>query len=167
MKQLILAGAAIALLAGCTVVPNDANRIDSAAYVGARSSLSLDELVVAIPCERAPLGVANLHISLAGIINAKKTSLGKTDEVRAILFRSSPRIAAAIVAIVQEQSAAARDLGTLRLLVAREADRVFADDFNKWTAASDFDVQLVVTSLYLTNGSVGRSPPSGRTWWGW
>jgi len=166
MKQLAIAFVVMALFAGCATVPSDPNRVYSASYVGDRGGVPIEEVIVAVPCKGEPMGFLNIHVALAGIINPKKTSLSDLGDVRSIIVRLSPRISTAVVAALQQKPALTENFGVLREVIINEANRVFAGEFLKWTSAEGYDVQIVVTSLYITNGSVGRGP-SGRSWRGW
>lgn len=166
MKQVALAVIAIVLMAGCTSVPSDTNRISSASYVGDSAGMSIGEVVVAVPCKEAQSGFINIHAVLAGIINPRKTSLSNTWDVQSILSRLSPRISSAVTAVIQQEPAPTENLIDLRDRIVKVANRVFEVEFSKWTSAEDYDVQIVITSLYLTNGSVGRSG-SGHSRWEW
>ncbi len=166
MKQLAFVVIAVVLLAGCTSVPSDTNRISSASYVGDSAGMSIEEVVVAVPCKEVQSGFVNVHVVLTGIINPKKTSLSNTWDVQSILSRLSPRISSAVTVVIQQEPAPTENLIDLRDRIVKVANRVFAGEFSKWTSAEDYDVQIVVTSLYLTNGSVGRSG-SGHSRWEW
>jgi hypothetical protein len=166
MKHMMIAVLALALLAGCTTVPSDANRIGSASYVGDRGGVPIEEVIAAVPCKDDQTGFMNIHVALAAIVNPKQTTLSDLQDVRSIIFRLSPRISSAVVTVIQQRPASAEDFSTLRDSIAREANRVLSGEFSKWTSAEDYDVQIVVTSLYVTDGSVGRSA-AGRQRWGW
>jgi hypothetical protein len=166
MKQLITASVAMALFVGCATVPSDPNKIYSASYVGDRGGVPIEEVIAAVPCKDVPMGFLNVHVALAGIINPKKTSLSDQSDVRSIILRLSPRISSTVVETIQQKPALTENLRVLREEIIEETNRVFTGEFSKWKSAEDYDVQIVVTGFYLTNGSVGRSP-SGRSWWGW
>ena len=115
-----------------------------------------------------PAGLANVHISLAAIINPKETSPSETYEIQSIVRRLSARIAARVVIFIQQRGAVeVSDLAALREEIVKEANRVFSSGFSKWAHAEDYEVQFVVTSLFLTDGSVGRTPGSARGWRAW
>jgi hypothetical protein len=44
------------------------------------------------------------------------------------------------------------------------AQSVFDKEYSKWSKASYFDVKIAITSLYLTDLSVGKAP-TPRRWW--
>jgi len=166
MKLSILTVLAPVLLAGCVTVPSDSNQISSASYVGDRGGVPLQEVVAAVSSKGDPKAFMNVHVTLAAIINPKQTTLSDLQDVKSIIYRLSPRISSTVVTVIQGAPVSAEDLGSLRDKITGAANRILSGEFSKWTSSSDYDVQIVVTSLYLTNGSVGRSV-EGRQWWGW
>ncbi len=150
-------------LAGCGSVPGDPDQTSFAAYVGDRASLSLDEVVVGVQTQTAPY--SNVHVELAALINLKDVSRSEAYEVEHIVRRLEPRIASRVVQTVLEGKAVTpAGLPTLRERIVVEAQSSFDAAFSKWTHSAEWNVELTVTSLYLTDGSVGRSPAGSGRW---
>lgn len=150
-------------LAGCGSVPGDPDQTSFAAYVGDRASLSLDEVIVGVQDPSAPH--TNLHVGLAALINLKDSSRSEAYEVEQIVRRLEPRIASRVVQTILEANAVtAAGLPSLRGQIVAEAQSAFDAAFSKWTQAAEWNVELTVTSLFLTDGSVGRSAERGRPW---
>lgn len=162
--RLLLTAAALALT-GCLTVPADPAATSAASYVGDRAHLALDEVVVSIA---APGGadLRNLHVGLAAIINAKEVTYADLYDVERIVRRMEPRIAARVVELALGAGpVGAGELGALRGRIATEAQGAFDAAYARWKHAAAFEVELVVTSLYLTDGSVGREAGGRRRWW--
>lgn len=150
-------------LAGCGSLPGDPDQTSFAAYVGDRASLSLDEVVVGVQNQSVPY--CNLHVGLAALINLKGFSRSEAFEVEHIVRRLEPRIASRVVQTVLDAKAVTpAGLPSLRERIVAEAQSSFDAAFSKWTHAAEWNVELTVTSLYLTDGSVGRSPAGGGRW---
>ncbi len=166
MRRFTIFFVAVTLLGGCMNVGRDPDKVYSASYVGDHGVVVLDEVVAGVPSEGSETGFLNIHVVLAGVINAKETSLPKGGDVRDIIWRLYPRISSAVVATLQQKSARTEDISILREEILKEANGVFAAEFAEWASSKDYDVHIVVMSLYFTNGGVGRVC-TGRTWWGW
>lgn len=164
MRILVSVCVAGVVLAGCAGGPSGKDTTYSAAYVGDQSAVVFDEVVIAVPSKGVETGFANIHVALSAIINPKKKFLSETYDAAGIIRRSYPRIAAAIVTVVEQQEAPAANINTLRESIHRAANRVLSATFSKWSSAEDYEVEIVVASLYVTDGSVGRN--ARRTsWW--
>jgi len=164
MAKVCIAGLVALACAGCTLLTGGDGRIYNAVYVGDRASVAFDEIVVAVPSKDRAGSVVNLHVVLTALINPTRTMLPDIRELQSILTRLAPRIAAAVVVAAQDQGPlAAGDLSTLREALAKEANDLFASACKRWAHAQHYTVTLVVTSFYLTDGSVGRASGRQRT----
>jgi hypothetical protein len=122
--------------------------------VGDRASYDFKEVVTMVPCQKAPEGFLNLHVQFSATINPKKVTVAGDHEVQDIIWRLSPRLSAAVLAVAQAKPDPLSDLNALREEVAREVDRIFQAEFKKWTFSDDYEVHVVVVSMHFTNGSV-------------
>jgi hypothetical protein len=104
-------------------------------------------------------------VILAAIINVRQetyVSFYDVDRSR----RMEPRTSARVVDIVLAGGPVApSQLSEVRGRVLAAAQAEFDAAYAKWEHAPEFEVALVVTSLYLTDGSVGRPANAGRGWW--
>ena len=129
--------------------------------------MALNEIVVSVPSGGPGTKTYNnLHVTLAAIINIRQVTSESDYDVERMVRRMEPRTSARVVDIVLAGGPVApSQLSELRgrVLVAAQAE--FDVAYAKWEHAPEFEVVLVVTSLYLTDGSVGRAPSSGRGWW--
>lgn len=158
---------AVCLLAiGCMTLPTDETQPSAAGYVGDRAHTSLSEVVVTVPGPSSSSDYNNLHIGFSAIINAKQVSYFDLYDVERIVRRMEPRVASRVVELVLGTgSVSPAQLPTLRARIAADAQAEFVAAFSKWQHASEFEVELVITSLYFTNGSVGREDSVSRRWW--
>lgn len=142
------------LLTGCYTAPPVAET-KYASYAGDRASVNLRESVVAIRLSDAPAKWYNLHVTLGAIINPRSATFSTPAELTDIIWRSQSRMDARIVDIVSATGPVA-DLSALKRQLTEAAQRVFSDAFSRWDKAKDYEVEIVVTSLYLTDLSSGK-----------
>ena len=162
-----LAVAAVSLVAlGCATIPGDPAQPAHASYVGDRAHLGFGEVVVSVPTAPEGASYHNLHVGLAAIINPTRQSSSSLYEVQGIVRRMEPRIAARVVGeILSAGALGPAQLGSLRGGLAAAAQAEFDSAFAKWRQATNFEVEVVVVSLYFTDGSVGREAlDPGRLW---
>lgn len=146
---------AIALLfAGCVTYPNNNDLAYGISSVGDRYESSLKEIIISIPNVNEN-SYQNLHIEITAMINPTQKTLTWTSDVRDVFRRLEPRIADRIITVVYEHlDDFPSSINTLRLYIAREAQKVFDDVFSKWKHSDEWKVELLVTSLYFTDVSV-------------
>ena len=167
MKRLFVLGfvgaAAAGLTCGC-VNPVAEGQTSYASAVGDRSRVALDEVVVSLPLKGATQPYQNLHVCLAAAINPVKTSAYSPYTVMDILQRLEARIGARLVEVLsgmKEQTL--DDTPALRARVAQEAQTVVDEAMQRWQHGSEYEVRMLVVSLYWTDASVGRT--AVRRWW--
>jgi len=138
--------------------------------VGDRSQLNLDEVVVSLPVRGEAKPYQNLHIDLAATINPAKTTLQTSLDVSDILQRLQARIDSRLVevfgdlAMTTQQSTT--DMSGLRTRAVAEAQKVVDEAMKQWKYGADYEVKILVVSLYWTDGSVGRARREPRPiWW--
>jgi hypothetical protein len=108
----------------------------------------------------------NLHIGLAGTVNPVKTTAYSSYTITDILQRLEARIGARLVEVLgalKQQSL--DDMPRLRAQAAREAQAVLDAAMQQWQHGSEYEVKILVVSLYWTDGSVGRASNPRRSWW--
>ena len=146
------------MLGGCISVPPPAGETYSASYVGDRDSVSIAEVVVSVPAENNPDQFRNLHVAFSALINAQKVSTGNQYDVEGIIRRSRTRISSEMVGEISDKGVIGiKDLGSLRKILEQNAQSTFDSIFSKWSHADDFEVKIVITSIYFTDGSVGKT----------
>jgi hypothetical protein len=91
----------------------------------------------------------NLHVTLGAIINPRSATFSTPYELTDIISRSKARMDARVVDIVS-MSGPISDLSALKRQIADAAQSVFGSAYAKWEKAKDYQVEIVVTSLYLT-----------------
>lgn len=108
----------------------------------------------------------NLHIGLGAIVNPKKQTLSNPHEVVGIVRRLEPRIDSRLVnSLADGESISADRLRSLQREITALAQSAFNDAFAKWSKAADYEVEIVVTSFYFTDLSVGRVKQERRWLW--
>jgi hypothetical protein len=128
--------------------------------------VALDEIVVSLPLKGATGPYQNLHVGLAAAINPVKTTYEGAYTVGDILQRLEARIAARVVEVLSsEKNISLEQMPELRDQVARDAQAVVDEAMQRWKHGNEYEVKVLVTSLYWTDGSVGRVPASRRWWW--
>jgi len=126
----------------------------------------MDEVVVSVPSAgRESKTYNNLHVTLAAIINVKQVTSADFWDVERIVRRMEPRTSARVVDVVLGGGPVApAELSELRRKILAAAQAEFDTAFVKWEHAPEFEVRLVVTSLYLTDESVGHTAPARSRW---
>jgi hypothetical protein len=150
---------------GCATAPTPQGQQYHASYVGDRLTVPLDEIVVTIPGK--PDGeLRNLHVVFAAIVNPMGTSSAMEYDVRSIIERAYVRISSTLVQDITSGTInTSMDLENLRVRIVSAAKSAFDPVYSKWSRSGEFNVEIVVVSLYFTNGSVGRPPTQARFWW--
>ena len=134
-------------------------------YVGDQYSLYFNEIVVAVPSADKPAERHNLHVSLAAIINPKKFSWSDEHDAARIVRRCTVRLCAVVVDdILKHGPLSAKDLHMVATSATAKAQETFDRVFKLWKKADKYQVEIVITSFFLTDVSVGRAPPRGF-WW--
>lgn len=152
--------------AGCVTAPAPTDGVYSAYRVGDRASILFDEVVTTVRSSEWPNVPLNLHVGIGVIANPQKVTTGDPYEVQDIVRRMEPRIASAVAKFLStRQQIAASEHSQLQEQIERVAHAAFIESFKRWSKASDYEVQTVVTAFYFTDLSVGRTPAPRR--WGW
>ncbi len=160
------AGTAVGLMCGCITSPAPEGQTSLAYALGDRTRVNLDEVVVSLPLKGAAQPYQNLHVGVAATINPVKTTAYSSYTLTDILQRLEARISARLVEVlgdVKQQSL--DDMPALRAQVAREAQVVVDQAMQRWQHRSEYEVKILVVSLYWTDGSVGRAPSVRRWLW--
>lgn len=154
------------LLTGCITLPPPEGQTSSASYVGDSASVHVTEVVVSVPLDQKADEFRNLHVSLSALLNAEKVSTADRYDVERIIRRSRTRLSADIAKdLTVRGPIKVADLAALRAALEAKAQAAFDSVFSKWTRADVFKVEIVVTSIFFTDGSVGRTEESQRLWW--
>ena len=170
MKNLLtfglLAGIGSLLVSGCTTTPAQEGQVYSAYAVGDRTRVALDEIVVSLPVKGATAPYQNLHIGLAAAINPIKTSSYGPYAITDIMQRLEGRIGARLTeALTSLKEQSLEGMPALRTQITAESQAVVDQAMQRWQHGSEYEVKILVVSLYWTDSSVGRVPAARRTWW--
>lgn len=161
-----MAAISTCLLCGCITSPAPQGAAYSAYAVGDRTRVALDEVVVSLPMKGATQPYQNLHVSLAATINPVKTTLHEPDTVSGIIQRLEARIGARVLEFLSgTKETSINDMPSLRAQIAREAQTVVDEGMHRWQHGSDYEVKVLVVSLYWTDTSVGRTAMVRHSWW--
>jgi len=152
-------------LPGCVTAPATQQPQSSAQYVGDRTSVSFDEVVASVAVNGMSEEYQNLHVGLAAVINPRKESFYNPYQVESIVRRLEPRIAAEVLKVVEGRKVSLKETGPLRERIGATVQDIVGQTLARWTHASEYDVEVVVVSLYLTDASVGRATREKRAWW--
>jgi hypothetical protein len=170
MKKSLVLGLAVAgaagSMCGCITTPAPEGQAYSAYAIGDRTRVALEEIIVSLPLKGATQPYQNLHVGLAATINPVKTTLYAPYTVTDILQRLEPRISARVVEVLSDKKMSSLDdMPALRVQMAQEAQAVVDEAMRHWQHGAEYEVKILVTSLYWTDPSVGRSPAVLRSWW--
>ncbi len=157
MKKILIVIFSI-FMVGCATLPPPQGQTSKAGYVGDYDSILLKEIIVAVPTGIIENQYSNLHLSFSALINPKEVTIGSTYDVRRIVHRFSARLSSIIVKdILAYEKITVQDLPSLRDKLIEKAQIEFNKMFSKWTYSKNFDVEIVLSSIFLTDGSVGSS----------
>jgi hypothetical protein len=165
---ILLAGTlAMAALTGCVTTPTRTEgQTVSAGAVGDRGRVAFDEVVVSLKFAGAPT-YQNLHVATAAVVNPVRTTIANQYDVHGILQRVETRVAARLTEVLSGLGEQTLDnTRALRPRIQKEAQEIVDDAIRRWQFGNDFKVEVVITSLYWTDASVGKPAGNGgRGWW--
>ncbi len=134
-----------------------------ASYVGDRTSVSFDEIVVSLKVGDSNAALQNLHVRLGAIINPRNVSLTDPYDVARIVSRQQARISDRLVdLLLNKGTVSPSSLARLKMETVDAARAVFAQAYSKWSRAKDYEVEIVVTAFFVTDLSVGTHASSQR-----
>jgi hypothetical protein len=137
----------------------------AASYIGDSHSVSLDEVVVSVPVSDKSGQYQNLHVFFSAIINTDKQPWQQY-EVEDIIRRSETRLSSLIVEELSELGVVSiKDLSSIRRQLVSRAQETFDSVFSEWSRSDEFKVEFVITSLFLTDTSVGRTRFERERFW--
>src|SRR6516162_3158625 len=140
--------AMVELFSGCATTPIQEGQTSAAYSIGDGTRVTLDEVVVSLPL-KGYSAYQNLHVHLAATVNPVKSTTYSAYTVSEIIQRLESRINARVVAALYEQKQPAlEDMSGLRAEVARIGQQVVDDAMRKWQHGSEYDVKVIVVSMY-------------------
>jgi hypothetical protein len=161
----VLLSGILMVVSGCAVSQNGEKLAYSAYSVGDRTSVQLDEIVVSIQLEGDQY--QNLHVELAAIVNPRNVEYDYSyGDVERIVQRLQPRIAGRLVEVFA--SVSGHNIGNMKWFREKSCNETQAivDSYLKqWKHGSEYQVEVIVVSIYWTDGSVGRTIQRNRMWW--
>jgi hypothetical protein len=164
--RICAASCALVILGGCINAPRTETATHSASYVGDRMHVTFDEVVVTVRMAGRGDVPVNLHVGLGAIVNPTKLTTANPYDVADIVRRLEPRIDSVLVRLLSDRGKLSeQEWRALQQEIVTRAQDAFNDSFSKWTKASHYEVEIVITSFYLTDLSVGRMQQPRR--WGW
>lgn len=152
----------LVLMMGCATLPPQGDT-SKAAYIGDYYTSNLNEIMVSVPTGDKDNQYNNLHLIFSALINPKEITIGTSYDVSRIVQRFNDRLSSIIVQdILTYEKITVKDLPTLRDKLVKKAQTEFNQTFSKWTNAEKFNVKIVLTSIFLTDGSVASAKRSYR-----
>lgn len=153
----------------CVTSPVSQGTTVSAYSVGDRGRVVFDEVVVSLPfMSGGNVSVGpyqNLHVALAAFANPMKPTLASAYDAEAILRRLETRVVARVSESLSKLPTQTLETRELRKLILSEGQSVINDALRQWEHGSDYRVELVISSLYWTDSSVGRPAQNRTGWW--
>lgn len=156
MKKILFLISTIFLI-GCTTLSPPGGQTSKAGYVGDYDSADFVEIVVSVPTGIHENHYQNLHVSFSALINPREATVKSSYKVSNIVQRFYVRLSSTIVEeILDYGRISVQDLAPLRDKLVNKAQSEFDQMFSKWSHSDEFDVEIVMTSIFLTDGNVGR-----------
>lgn len=166
MKRIFMLLTVTGMVAGCMTLPASQEDVYVATYVGDRHTLDLKEIIVSVPRAGGSGEIRNLHIFFSAIINPIKKSTANEYDAGGIVRSAQARIAAELIAdIVEGKIDTSRSMASIRFQIQERAKAILDPIYSTWTHAESFRVELVLTSLYFTDGSAGKSSVNANSFW--
>ena len=172
MRKTILMFIVLMMFISCVTMPaSQQKHTGKASKVGDLYSIPFAEIVVSVPSSENIKKYQNLHVGFSAIINADfeqdvytgKLSSGNRYDVGDIVGKTNTRISAVTVTEILNQGfIGVTDFRSLKKMLESKAQATFDSIFSKWDYSSNYKVEIVINSLYLTDGSVGRLEGSPR-----
>ena len=164
MRNLMIASLCLTL-SGC-VVSELQTAATSARYVGDTTYAQSRDTVVTIAVGSKQIEYHNLHVGMSAMVQKKPGfTLAQASDVCEMLQRLEPRIAAHIVEVASvAHLKVPGQLGSIREAIRCGAQRIVDERFLKWQHAKNFQVEINVTSLYLTELQIPVQN-NERVWW--
>jgi hypothetical protein len=146
-------------LLGCAILPSSETQTSKAGYVGDYDIASLGEIVVSVPTGMQEGQYENLHLRFAALINPKKPTIQSSYSVRDIVQRYSVRLSSIIVQdVLNYGRVSVMDLPALREGLVKKAQMEFEQMFAQWKNSDDFAVEIVLASIFFTEGNAEKIP---------
>lgn len=181
-KAIFLLGTMV-LWAGCVSTPPPTQGTVSAYSVGDRGRVIFDEVVVSLSLRTADgtwlPGYHNLHVVAVALVNERRSRVNRegvypissgytpssASEVEAILKRLEVRVNARLSEVLSQlQPQSLSDSATLRAIARDAANSALNNGLTEWEHRENYDVAVVIESLYWTDSSVGLSAQQRGRW---
>jgi hypothetical protein len=128
------------------------------------ASIPFQEVVVSVPVEGAHQVYQNLHVGLMAAITTHDTAVGDPSAVKALAVRLEPQVAAEILkALTDSPTLSPHKLDQVRDNLAAKIQPVVDQTLAAWPPAAQYDVKVVIVSMYWTDSTVGRRDLSGKS----
>lgn len=115
------------------------------------------EVIVSGPVEGAGQVYQNLHVHLAAMVKSKEPSVYEASSVSAMLNRLEPRICAEVVRILTDSpTLSPHKLDQVRDAIIAKIQPAIRQTLAEWPRADQYDVDVVIVSMYWTDSTVGR-----------
>jgi hypothetical protein len=128
-----------------------------------RAAIDLTEVVVTVRSDKGP---QNLHVWFSILINpTERINPHELNEVEGVLRRTEGRIAAQATAdLASRASVPTGSVGKLREELVSAAQSTLDSALARWRFRQRVRFEVAITSIYFTDGSVGRVRAAER-WW--
>lgn len=151
-------------IAGCNSLSVEGEKTSSASYVGDSRSIASEEVVVSVPMSDQANQYQNLHVFISVIVNPKKSSLYQ-HEITDIIRRSRTRVSSVVVQeLLSIPRVSAGDLASIRKQLVSKAQQSLDSILSQWAYSNEYNVEVAIVSIFLTDNSVGKEASPNRFW---
>jgi hypothetical protein len=165
---LSLLTAGIIFSAGCRTAPPLEEPVDVpqttkpvSRFEGA--NVPFREVVASVPVEGAHQVYQNLHVGLEALVTPHDPSVGDPSAVRMMTCRLEPKVAAEVLKVMTDSpTISPHKLDQVRDNITAKIQPVVRQVLEAWPQASQYDVEVVIVSIYWTDSTVGRTDLGGR-----
>ena len=115
------------------------------------------EVVVAVPVEGAHQVYQNMHVQLVAIVTPLDAAIYDPSSIRVMLDRLEPRACSEVMKVLTDSpTISPHKLDQVREAVLAKIQPVIRQTLHEWPHANQYDVEVVIVSMYWTDSTVGR-----------
>jgi hypothetical protein len=123
----------------------------------APATVAFAEVIGSVPVEGAHQVYQNLHLGLAALIHPRPGPACDSQQAESFVGQLEPKVAAEVLSVLTSSpTLSPHKLEPVRAEVAARAQAIANQMLGQLAPAPGFDVEVVVTSLYLTDATIGR-----------
>lgn len=127
------------------------------------ASIPFREVIVSVPVEGAHQVYQNLHVGLMAAVTARDAAAGDPSAIKALALRLEPQVAWEVLkALTDSPTISPHKLDQVRDTLVAKIQPAVDQVLGAWPAAAQYDVKVIIVSMYWTDSTVGRGDLNGK-----